>query len=218
MNCWSSVLSRVTAGSPRVKPGLKGAICFSKFALLYLRNNHDVFHTENFSLQDDDFFKRIKLNGSDMNVVTIANFDVSEMIVSPEFQHTGNWYDYMSGEQVTVTDVNMAMELKPGEFRIFTSRQITPPCGFFTSVDDLNIEQIDIFPNPTIAGGTVLLNIDPKNKIALYNQMDQLIPVSQISAGNQVRIELPTTIATGTYFVFSESTDGQLIAKISIIN
>ena len=187
-------------------------------AIIYLRNTQDVFHTSNFGLRDDDYYKRIQLNGSDMNVVTIANFDVHAMTVSPEFQHTGEWYDYMSGEQLTVTDVNMLLELKPGEFRIYTSREIVPPGGFFTAVDDLGIEEINIFPNPTRAGGTVLLNIDPKSKIAVYNQMGQLVPINQIHVGEQVRLELPNTIPTGTYFVFSETTEGRLIAKISIIN
>ena len=187
-------------------------------ALLYLRNNHEVFHTESFNFRDDDFFKRIRLDGADMNVVTIANFDVNEMTVSPEFQHTGIWYDYMLGEEIVVNDVNMDLDLKPGEFRIYTSKQIIPPGGFFTDVEEVPNEMISVFPNPIKPGGILNLDINNRIRIAVVNSQGQSIEINQLNKNGQVQLQLPSEMSTGLYFIYSLTEPRKLIAKLTIID
>jgi len=170
-------------------------------ALLYLRNNHEVFHTPNFSFRDDDFFKRIKLNGVDMNVSMVANFDVTDMDVSPEFQHTGVWYDYFTGEEITVSDVNMVIDLSAGDFRIYTDKQIVPPGGFFSSSVELAEHATRIFPNPVPAGETMHLYITNADNVSVADGVGRGVPLGMQRQGELVMITTDINMQPGVYYL-----------------
>ncbi|MFN8395127.1 MAG: hypothetical protein U0176_10800 [Bacteroidia bacterium] len=51
------------------------------------------------------------MNSNAMNVTVFGNFDVVSQNTFTGFQHTGRWYNYMSGDSLEVTDVNMNMLL-----------------------------------------------------------------------------------------------------------
>ena len=64
-------------------------------------------------------------------VTIVGNFDVVNQTLPAYFQHTGIWYDYLSGQSVNVTNASMTFNLQPGEFHIYTNQQLpTPPEGF----------------------------------------------------------------------------------------
>ena len=87
----------------------------------------DAFESADFSLDVDGLLKRINLNGSDMNVTVVANFDVGVGSVNPNFQHTGVWYDYFSGEGVSVVNTSAGISLDAGEYRIYTDVLLPTP-------------------------------------------------------------------------------------------
>lgn len=88
-----------------------------------------------------------------MNGVVITNFDVNNQIGSPNFHHSGWWYEYFSGDSLNVTDVNMNFSLQPGEYRIYTDVRLELPSitEAPASIDELmNSDfQLTVFPNPT---------------------------------------------------------------------
>src|SRR6188474_3253004 len=62
-----------------------------------------------------------------MNVVIIGNFDVTQQSRGVMFPHTGNWYHYFSrGDIFPVNASTMAINLQPGEFRIYTDVMLPP--------------------------------------------------------------------------------------------
>jgi 1,4-alpha-glucan branching enzyme len=66
-------------------------------------------------------------------VTIVGNFDVVAQTLPPYFQHTGTWYDYLTGQPFNVfsTGSNQTINLAPGEYRIFTNQQLpTPPEGY----------------------------------------------------------------------------------------
>lgn len=107
--------------------------------ILLLRNQYDVFHTKNVQLDlDGDLFKTIVLNNEtyssspespqEMNVVIVGNFDVTYQTGIVPFRHSGTWYNYFSQcEEFQVDNTQLAMELQPGEFRIYTDVKLDPP-------------------------------------------------------------------------------------------
>ncbi|MBI5476627.1 MAG: T9SS type A sorting domain-containing protein [Ignavibacteriales bacterium] len=122
-------------------------------ALIRLKKNYPAFSSSDFSLATSVGLKRIKINHSSMNVVIIGNFDVSAGSLLPDFQSTGKWYEFFSGDSLNVTDVNMQINLQPGEYRLYTSKKIPKASDIITSVDEQKTIPAEFrlnqnYPNP----------------------------------------------------------------------
>ncbi len=121
-------------------------------ALIGLKKEHNAFRTTSYTLNVSGATKAINLNDADMNVTIIGNFNVLDDRINPNFQQTGTWYDYFSGEEISVTNVSSEITLAPGEYHIYTDKKLTTP-DIETSVEKINAElnssvQISVFPNP----------------------------------------------------------------------
>jgi hypothetical protein len=113
--------------------------------IVKLKTTYDTFGSFNTFVQSsqggNQYFKQLKqtsspytatpTSGNNMNVVVIANFDVVAQNVTADFHHTGTWYDFFSGSADAPYEVtgslNKSINLKAGEFRIFTNFPITAP-------------------------------------------------------------------------------------------
>ncbi|MCX6266628.1 MAG: alpha-amylase family glycosyl hydrolase [Bacteroidetes bacterium] len=72
--------------------------------------------------------KRMWISHSSMNVVIAGNMDVTGFDMAPGFASAGQWYDYFTGQAVTITDpANQTFNFGPGEFRVFTSVPLPVP-------------------------------------------------------------------------------------------
>lgn len=135
-------------------------------ALINLRNEHDVFETEDFNYSLSGATKRINLNDSTMNVTIIGNFDVVSRSIEPKFQHNGTWYDFFAADSMTVLDVNASIELEPGEFHVYLDKKVAfPDKDIILGVDyndgtlpsEFSLEQN--YPNPFNPSTTINFNI-----------------------------------------------------------
>lgn len=84
--------------------------------------------------------RRLSYNTPDKDLVVIGNFGLSTETIDPRFSMTGTWYDYFSGEEFNVTDVNGEITLAPGEWHIYTSDRLS----------DGMPGVVEIFSNPVI--------------------------------------------------------------------
>ncbi|MEQ9186304.1 MAG: alpha-amylase family glycosyl hydrolase [Cryomorphaceae bacterium] len=117
-------------------------------AMNALREEHDVFSTDDFTLFSSTQTKNIKLNHEDMNVVTVCNFDVVDQSSFVTFQHTGTWYEYFTGTSIEVTESSYAFDLAPGEYRLYTDVMLETP-EITTSVESVKTDHtLNVFPNP----------------------------------------------------------------------
>ena len=120
----------------------------------------DPFQSNNFNWDVGGYGKRLHLNGSDMDAVVVANFRVSELSMIPGFQHTGLWYDYLTGEPVEVTDVSAFMTFAPGEYHVYVDQ----PVNFPAAMTEFNNTELNgvVYPNPN--SGTFVIEFpDPVN-------------------------------------------------------
>jgi hypothetical protein len=123
-------------------------------ALIKLKKDYAAFSSSDFRMSVSGYLKRMWINHSSMNVVVIGNFAVTTDTMLPEFQNTGKWYNYFTGEELNVDNVDMPITLEPGEFRIYTTVKLpTPEQGILLGVNQLDelpaqfkLEQN--FPNP----------------------------------------------------------------------
>jgi 1,4-alpha-glucan branching enzyme len=112
----------------------------------------DAFRFGSFSGDFGGSGKRMWISHSSMNVVIAGNMDVTGFDMAPGFANAGQWYDYFSGQAVTITDpANQTFNFGPGEFRVFTSVQLPKP------YHNVTITVKDSVTNAAISGADVSL-------------------------------------------------------------
>ncbi len=84
------------------------------------------------------------------NVVVLANFDVTNQNVTPDFPYAGTWYDLMDdsgSSSISVTSTSEPIVLAPGEFKIYGNVAVNILSNdYFEQDQDAGIR---LFPNPT---------------------------------------------------------------------
>jgi hypothetical protein len=95
-------------------------------ALIKLKTTYSTFSTTDFQTYFSGSVKRMSLN-SDTSATLLGNFDVTSQTVTPYFQFTGTWYDYLSGDSLVVNSTTDQITLGAGEFKIYTSKRLPKP-------------------------------------------------------------------------------------------
>ena len=115
-----------------------------------LGKKYDVFNTSNFTYALNGSSKRINLNGASMQATVVGNFAVTQKDVYPNFQHTGTWYDYFTGDTLTVSNATAPISFAPGEWHIYTDVKLTDAAFMdVAEADLLETKPFMVFPNPS---------------------------------------------------------------------
>lgn len=69
--------------------------------------------------------RRLSYDTNIADLVLIANFGLGTATIDPAFTQNGTWYNYFTGETVTVSNVNANIELKAGEWHIYTTERFS---------------------------------------------------------------------------------------------
>ncbi len=99
------------------------------------------------------FEKKLRFRHSDMDIVVAGNFHVGNRDIAPVFTKTGWWYDYLSGDSLQVTDVNMVIPYVPGEYHVYTTKRLTLDFEITTSITNLEFSTIALEIFPTLNQG-----------------------------------------------------------------
>ena len=188
-------------------------------ALADIKKEFDVFETTDFSLDVSSRTKRIQLNHESMDVTIIGNFDVAAREINPNFQSTGKWYDFFSGDSMEVSNTQATISLEPGEFYLYSSKKLpTPEPGIVTSVNNsqntnitpTNFSLDQNYPNPFNPSTTISYSITKPAlvKLAVYNMLGQevktLVNKEQNSGTYQVmwdgKDNFGSEASSGVYF------------------
>lgn len=190
--------------------------------LITLSVGEDIFETSDFTLDvgNSSGLKTIHLTDNSAGtdeigyVTIIGNFGVESQQINPAFQETGVWCEFLENNlKYVVTDVNKAIMLAPGEYRIFGNNPSSlfpndnPPDEDSDGVVDAN----DICPGTTL-GATV--NVDGCEVFSLPEDNFTVIASSETCRGsNNGSIEVTalealsyTASLSGTSVEFSQST------------
>ena len=120
--------------------------------LNYLRKTQEVFSTENYSWSLSSPMKRLQLNGTTMSVNILGNFGITQSAIDPAFPNTGKWYEYFTGDSLTVTNPDELITLSPGDYRLYSTVKMASP-KLILGIEDHSLPLIDEFvttyPNPS---------------------------------------------------------------------
>ncbi|MBZ0243052.1 MAG: T9SS type A sorting domain-containing protein, partial [Bacteroidales bacterium] len=174
--------------------------------LIALKKSHEVFNTDNFTLDASGAGKKLRLYDEDMSVIVVSNFDVNGIDIGPGFYETGWWYDYFNNDSINVTDEAMTIWLEAGEFKVFTNKRLQTPA--FVDISEISSPEnspLNFYPNPGNGDFTLSINLATPSvvEVAIYNLSGQLVSrvdAQKLSSGRQeISVRLDENLSNGIY-------------------
>lgn len=173
-------------------------------------------------------FKWMVVQSDSLKVVVVGNFDVTARSGTVTFPLAGPWYSYITGTVRNATGAAETVTLQPGEYYVYTNRNITNP--IITSVDDLKPDysgrSLIIYPNPANVNSTLVYEIPESGKVnmSIWNMQGQ--KVGEMNAGvkpkgrHETKLNEPSLqmsrLTAGTYVLLLD-VNGKLMRKQFVI-
>jgi glycosidase len=184
-------------------------------AMLNLRSEYPTFQSLDFQYSLAGSVKRIKLNHSSMNAVVMANFNIDSLTSIPNFQHTGWWYEYFSGDSINVTDVNSPLNFAPGSYKVYTDKSLQKPVVVEEpglSLDKIFMQEfsIKLYPNPASNEINVNLNEDKNVNVKIINLEGKIVYLNRFSTSD-FKIDI-NHLNKGNYVVLIEK-EGKIASE-----
>ncbi|RSK43372.1 DUF4961 domain-containing protein [Hymenobacter perfusus] len=179
-------------------------------SLITLKTQEPAFENPaSFTQNLNGAVKTMHLTDPRLNVTIVGNFDVQTATVVPDFQAAGTWYNYLTGEAVTVTNTTAPLTLAPGQYAVYTSRRIAIPAGTVLSSKtrrEALALQLTAAPNPAGASAQLRYTLPQAGTVQvtvsnLLGATVQTLPATRQAAGNR-ELELPlSNLSNGVYLV-----------------
>jgi hypothetical protein len=193
-------------------------------ALVHLKTTYPVFSTTDYSYTLTGNARKIVLKHADMDVVVSGNFGVNETSAVIGFTKTGKWYDFLTGDSLTVSDVAAQVTLQPGEYHIYTTKLIPKPARLNTGIADEEVDfsAFEAYPNPVNQVLTIELEIEKPTKlnVTVLNLSGQkVLDVfdGMASKGHEVftltKSQLPSA---GMYLLVVQTNAGRKVSKVVV--
>lgn len=117
--------------------------------MINLRDQFNVFTSGTETLNLSGELKSIHLTKNDTNIVVLGNFGMAQASMNPNFQHTGAWYEFFTGQEYNVASTTTEINLQAGEFMLFSNVPLPEINDFGTNSDFLELKNDwMVYPNP----------------------------------------------------------------------
>jgi 1,4-alpha-glucan branching enzyme len=169
--------------------------------MINLKINEPVFEGD-YSINSGTLQPRIYVYNNSLpstqlkNVVILANFGVTAQNVVPDFPYTGTWYNLMDNSTINVASTTAAINIPPGEFRMYGNQAPALSAGTFEA------EKASLYPNP--ASDVFTLNI-AASKVEIYSVTGQLVKAFSDKAAY-------------TMYDVNDLTAGMYLVKVTDVN
>lgn len=187
---------------------------YETYAMLAkLKVRESVFKTTDFTLSvGNTAMKRITLNSASNKVFVIGNFAVTATTQNANFPQTGKWYEFFSGDSITVSNIADPITLQPGEYRLYSTKKMAKPSLTTSLADDIMEANngVVVYPNPFEGQTTIEYQLKKAEKvnIKVYNSLGQEVATlfdGEQSMGTQSvtwggKNTAGQVLPTGTYF------------------
>ncbi|MAW94532.1 MULTISPECIES: alpha-amylase family glycosyl hydrolase [unclassified Leeuwenhoekiella] len=183
--------------------------------MILLKKKLAVFETSNFTLQGNssNLTKKLHLSTTEAGtdepnyLVVLANLNVTAQNITPDFQETGTWYDLMTNAEYEVTNTAAAINLQPGEYRIYGNKTAN------LSITDIqNEKNFLIYPNPTYSSFQISQEIE---RVRVYSIQGSLLKDESFDSGVSPIIDV-SDLQSGLYLVEVERNGLQMTSKLIV--
>nr|HPN22677.1 T9SS type A sorting domain-containing protein [Tenuifilaceae bacterium] len=199
---------------------------FNAFAHLNrLKQDYEVFSTNNYDYSLSGAKKWIKLDGVDIDVVILGNFDVVATDFTIDFPTTGKWYEYYTKDSIELTSTSKTFAMAPAEYRLYTSKKINRD-DIYVGIDDITSgaskkSELTIWPNPSNGSFNIQVDLTVPSavNIEVFNLLGQRVysKRTQFSAGVYAEpIELSSRLTNGVYLIKVQTKEQTQMGKLSI--
>ncbi|MBN1466166.1 hypothetical protein JXA02_10410 [candidate division KSB1 bacterium] len=201
-------------------------------ALIRLKREQPAFSSASYTTSFGQAVKWLKINHESMNVLIVGNFDVREQSKILTFHHPGQWYDYISGDSLSLESVRSSVTLAPGEYLIFTDKRLQKP--LISQVYEGERDCPDIFelyqnsPNPFNPSTTIRFAMQRASHVALdiFNIRGQKIKtlVNDFKSAGEHHIcwdgrdEAGAAVASGIYLYELFIDDWRVMKKMTLLH
>jgi 1,4-alpha-glucan branching enzyme len=177
-----------------------------------LKTTYDAFDGADYGLDLGGKGKRVHLSNTTQNFIVLGNFDVTEIDMVADFQHTGMWYEYFSGDSLDVTDAKMSLTFDAGEYNVWTDKRIKTNFKI-GSVRDLESD-LDIFPNPSAELVQVSLKNRTIDTIQLVDISGKTVAEFTFDSKSSSRSVKVADLTPGLYTLVVKSGNETVVSKL----
>ncbi len=197
-------------------------------ALIKLKTENEAFRSDNYTWDVSGLGKRLIIQHPDMDVVIIANFEVTPINIVPGFTQTGTWYDYFTGESIVENNLNNAFLLEPGEYRVYTTVELeTPDISLGIEDADFAGGSLDVpYPNPFSDFTQLSFTLEQSAQIDmvvvdLQGRVVRNLASGNFSQGNHMqrwngRDNAGAKVASGLYLIQLRTETGVATTKVMV--
>lgn len=184
--------------------------------LNHLKQTYEEFSTDDFDFRLSGQTRWYRLSHDNQHVFGLGNFGTIQNQASVTFPETGKWYEFFSGDSISITEATTNINLMPGEYRLYSTRRLNKT-RVVTRTDEIQQPEAEvlIYPNPATseitvtAGGTI-------NEIQIISFTGSVVyqsgPVNTTSKNIKVG-ELPRGMYLVHIFQEQERTIQKLIVR-----
>jgi len=145
-------------------------------------------------------------NGTLKNIVILANMNVTDQNIIPDFPFTGTWYNLMNNLSINVTSTTDPILVPAGEFRIFGNEQSTLSNDETTLTNSLTA----LYPNP--AKDSFFIN-SKVSQVKVYNILGKEVLSFQGSFQENTPFSIKN-LKGGVYIVRAHSDSGNIVKRL----
>ncbi len=188
-----------------------------------LRSQYDVFTNGTAVLSSGSNLKKTLIlknnpytaaptNTSEVNVVIVVNFELTNQNITTEFPHTGTWYDYYEGgSDFVVANSSLTIALKPGEYKLLTDFPIETP--IITSLEESDRQLVSVYPNPVTDVLSIRTEIQSLPSLFVYNLHGTQVSADRIDDHSWNIQHLPAGLYIAVFSMGQETHRIKIIKK-----
>ena len=165
-----------------------------------------AFAAGTFTTRSSSQGKVLQISHSSLNVTVVGNYGVTPINVTPNFQRTGRWYNYLTGDSINVANTADLLTLVPGAYAVYLDRPLRRVALASKQAAAANVFQLTAAPNPAAVSTTLRYELPAAApvQIIVSNLLGQnvLTLPSVIKPRGTNSLELPVqTLKPGIYLV-----------------
>lgn len=150
------------------------------------------------------------------HVFALGNFNIEHREIQIAFPDTGKWYEYFTGDSITITEVGTNFQLNPGEYRLYTTRKINQIQIATNNTKKQPIpRELTIYPNPASSELNIMSN-EPIEEIQIFSPDGKKINHSNSISNSSATINV-SNFKRGIYII-KVKLKHQIITRKILVN